>query len=718
LALIEDEGELPERPVEKMPNGTTKELPILPNLKANVKTADSLVVKEIQVNGKNLILPRTLADRFRIEIGKISEKYRQKIERIFDGAIKNPERELEEVKKEIFREFIEVMYEKGKSAQTTLDGEVIYMFSEDERRLIRELYNACQNGGSIDIPFIWQIDFARVFAEGGFDIVVSNPPYVKNQKIYPEFLDLDEFKLFSNSDQRTLKEKYKDDIKESVEEAFRSAYRVKIDLPKKFDLYAYFFVHSITLLKPSGILVYITSNSWLDTEFGEKLQEFFLRYTRLKNVYDSHFRSFVEAEINTVITVVQRKKSEYINRLENKYVNFIKFKKSYDMIDINDIQLSTSILPVTNYDMLKRYYILNSAEILEYDCESMRIIHVRDIDLAKIGYAKLLNQDTILEYKGNKWGSLLLKVPSIYFEILEKGKDKLKRLIDLVQDKLLSVNEGKPTGANNFAYLTNEVIEEFGIEPEFLKPALMKARGIQKVVLDESDVDRYLLSVNLPKDKLQGFNVLKYIEYGEKLGINKKSRTLAGKKIWYYFKARPPAELILPCGINDSFFCALNKAKALTSNNFAEIRFARQDERLILILWGFFNSTLGWLTVEIFGRSSLGGGMLKLDPVDYRKMYVLVDVSNKKLAQLRSVLDKLSARKIKSIFEELGLPKPNKDLSNIDPENVNLEKIMPDRRELDKIVFEVLGLTEEEQLEVYKAVVELVKWRLAKAQSV
>ncbi len=36
---------------------------------------------------------------------------------------------------------------------------------------------------------------------------------------------------------------------------------------------------------------------------------------------------------------------------------------------------------------------------------------------------------------------------------------------------------------------------------------------------------------------------------------------------------------------------------------------------------------------------------------------------------------------------------------------------MPDRGELDKVVFEAVGLTKEEQLEVYRAVVELVKNR-------
>jgi hypothetical protein len=42
---------------------------------------------------------------------------------------------------------------------------------------------------------------------------------------------------------------------------------------------------------------------------------------------------------------------------------------------------------------------------------------------------------------------------------------------------------------------------------------------------------------------------------------------------------------------------------------------------------------------------------------------------------------------------------------------------MLNRRELDKIIFEVLGLTEEEQLEVYRAVLELVKNRLLRAKS-
>jgi len=82
-------------------------------------------------------------------------------------------------------------------------------------------------------------------------------------------------------------------------------------------------------------------------------------------------------------------------------------------------------------------------------------------------------------------------------------------------------------------------------------------------------------------------------------------------------------------------------------------------------------------------------------------------------------------REIKSIFEELGFPKcnqrnckhPEHPYEYVKPEEVSFHRIMPDRRELDKIVFEALDLTEEEQLEVYRAVLELVKNRLLKAKS-
>ncbi len=63
--------------------------------------------------------------------------------------------------------------------------------------------------------------------------------------------------------------------------------------------------------------------------------------------------------------------------------------------------------------------------------------------------------------------------------------------------------------------------------------------------------------------------------------------------------------------------------------------------------------------------------------------------------------------------QECGIdPKSDIPLNKQDP------KPLPDRAELDNIVFDTLGLTGEERKEVYRAVCQLVWNRISKARSV
>ncbi|MFQ6054690.1 MAG: hypothetical protein ACE5J3_01745, partial [Methanosarcinales archaeon] len=66
-------------------------------------------------------------------------------------------------------------------------------------------------------------------------------------------------------------------------------------------------------------------------------------------------------------------------------------------------------------------------------------------------------------------------------------------------------------------------------------------------------------------------------------------------------------------------------------------------------------------------------------------------------------------RPIEHILVEIGAEKS---------EEVTLDKVKSDRKELDDVIFDILGLTEEERLEVYKAVVDLVRSRIDKAKSI
>jgi hypothetical protein len=67
-------------------------------------------------------------------------------------------------------------------------------------------------------------------------------------------------------------------------------------------------------------------------------------------------------------------------------------------------------------------------------------------------------------------------------------------------------------------------------------------------------------------------------------------------------------------------------------------------------------------------------------------------------------------RSIQSIYQECGID-PTKPIREQEP------KPLPDRAELDNIIFDELGLTKEERKEVYLAVCELVQQRLSKAAS-
>jgi hypothetical protein len=128
--------------------------------------------------------------------------------------------------------------------------------------------------------------------------------------------------------------------------------------------------------------------------------------------------------------------------------------------------------------------------------------------------------------------------------------------------------------------------------------------------------------------------------------------------------------------------------------------------------------------LELLSRSNLGLGTLKFEKVDALRFLLLTPESLSLISKV-NIIEQFLSRPIKSIFEELGFSKctqksckhPEHPYEFVKPEEVSFDKIMPDRRELDKIVFEALGLTEDEQLEVYRAVLDLVKNRLLKARS-
>ncbi len=100
--------------------------------------------------------------------------------------------------------------------------------------------------------FDWEQGFPLVFAQGGFDAVIGNPPYVRQELL---------------GDQK---------------EYFKTHYKVYHGMA---DLYAYFFEKGMKLIKPEGVFGIIVANKWMRARYGEPLRQW-LKTKPLQQIID------------------------------------------------------------------------------------------------------------------------------------------------------------------------------------------------------------------------------------------------------------------------------------------------------------------------------------------------------------------------------------------------------------------------------------------------
>lgn len=157
---------------------------------------------------------------------------------------------------------------------------------------------------------LWDIYFQDVFKDGGFDIVIMNPPYVRQEDIGKE-------KIFE----------YVHNFKKSLQEKY--GIRTEYGFDKRSDLYVYFYGRLNDLLRKEGTAVMVTSNSWLDVGYGVALQKFLLENFKIRYIFESSWERWFGSSVNTDIVVLE--KASYSENKQEKgqnYVRFITFRGS------------------------------------------------------------------------------------------------------------------------------------------------------------------------------------------------------------------------------------------------------------------------------------------------------------------------------------------------------------------------------------------------------
>jgi len=173
----------------------------------------------------------------------------------------------------------------------------LWLKSAQKGKKLTSLDNNIKCGNSlIDDPavagnkaFNWQNQFSDVFKNGGFDIVVGNPPYVRAESI----------------------KEYKSYFSEKYETHSGNA-----------DLYVYFFNLGLNILKDKGRFSYITPNKWIQSNYGLELRRYIKKF-RLEEIIDfGELRIFEDAgTFPSITTITKAPPSHSLHYMEVKDLN-------------------------------------------------------------------------------------------------------------------------------------------------------------------------------------------------------------------------------------------------------------------------------------------------------------------------------------------------------------------------------------------------------------
>ncbi|MCP2037319.1 TaqI-like C-terminal specificity domain-containing protein [Chryseobacterium sp. HSC-36S06] len=494
-----------------------------------------------------------------------------------------------------------------------------------------------------DKAFIWEKEFPQVFGRGGFDVVIGNPPYVR-QELFKE-------------------------IKPYLELNYECYNSIA-------DLYTYFIEKGFKILNSKGIFSFILPNKFLKANYGKEVRKFISNQNNLELIYDfDDYPVFADATTYPIIYLINK-------NWTNDYFKFSAINKRSGKID--------PIKTLINNEIEVAYLRLDE------------------------------NQWT---FSDNNNSTLLLKIC-----------ENSRSLKDVVDDKIF---RGVSTGKNEVFIITEEIAKNLiNDRNKHLIRKVVTGKEVKRNCLTFDNL--YLLFISWEYDLDFDDNIKNYL-LDRKSILESRPEVKEGRFNWwclsrygsknaqYLFKPK----IIYPRINNQcNFYYDSTGEYSLSDNNFF---ISTEDKYLLPIL----NSKLIFYYLKSIA-STLQGGYLDFrrpsietipikspnDPEQLSKMADLMEVLNKQLQELpdkfqRTLerefdLDNLSKKlqfwyllSYKDFLKELAKQKVTLSLSQksewedyFESEKIKVlevrSQIDATDKEIDKMVYELYGLTEEE----------------------
>ena len=279
----------------------------------------------------------------------------------------------------------------------------LWLKTADKNKTLASLENNIKCGNSLiddpeiagNLAFNWEKEFPKIFANGGFDIVVGNPPYGVN------------------FDDKTKK------------------YLLEFDkLVPDYEIYIYFISLYRKILKNNGYLSYIFPNTFLSTLFGKKYRENLFNTITVKEIIDlSNDNTFVDASVRTIIF-------SFKNILENSDIKFLKTrdKTFYSFKDYLKNEVMENIENIASLFFQNK----KEKEIISKIKNNQKLADFFEVSQGLIPYDKYRGHD---EYtiKNRIWHSNVKKDETYKKEL--KGEDVKQYLLNWNNELWISYGE-------------------------------------------------------------------------------------------------------------------------------------------------------------------------------------------------------------------------------------------------------------------------------------
>lgn len=170
-----------------------------------------------------------------------------------------------------------------------------------------------------DMPLKWQEEFADIIHEGGFDIIIGNPPYIRQETL---------------GDQKVILE------------------RKYATFDPSADIFVYFIERGMSLLKNNGYLGFVVSNRWLRANYGKPLRKWLKEFEICEIIDFGSLRVFQDAKTYPCIMILRKAPAK--TAFEACQVTTLNFQSLERYVDENKFLVNQSHLQDSGWSLMDK----------------------------------------------------------------------------------------------------------------------------------------------------------------------------------------------------------------------------------------------------------------------------------------------------------------------------------------------------------------------------